>query len=181
MINLIPTAARRRITREYWVRVASVWLLALAVSLAAVACVLVPSYVLITNQEAAFGEAAAAAKLEVAAVDASETALAAANTQARRILERADTPRFSDAVTFIEETSGSAITLASFQFSRGDANDIAPVRVSGQAATRQALSSFRDALTAHPQVIAVELPPSNYVNNRDLEFSMTVTVAAPDG
>ena len=178
MINLIPTSARRRIRTEYWVRVLSVWALTLAAALAIVATLLLPPYVLVTSQEAAYADSAADVAAAVEAGDAAEAALADANAQARRVITSAEQPRFSDLFAIIEAAAPNSVVIDSVAFSRSSEGMIEPIRVQGVAATRQALATFRDALDAQPRVTGVELPISNLASDRDLTFSLTVTVSA---
>lgn len=174
MINLIPTSARKRIRTEYWVRVVSVWALTLAAALAVVAVLLLPPYVLVSSQERAYEASAAIARGEVLEADEAETALTAANEQSRRVITAAEQPRLLTVFAIIESLAPPAVELRQLRFNRTETGEIAPVSVSGVAATRQALAGFRDALESHERIARVDLPISNLASDRDLTFSITI-------
>jgi len=54
MINLIPPAARRAVTIEYWTRVVIIWLCLFLLAVIIIAVLQLPSYVLIKSQLRAY-------------------------------------------------------------------------------------------------------------------------------
>lgn len=177
MINLIPPDARSRITTEYWIRVATVWLFLLAVAAVLAGMFLLPSYVLVTSQVRSFAAEAEAAKASVAHSDGTARALVIASDQARLLMESEQTRRFTDLIAAISTAAGEGIVVREYNFARV-AGSVAPVRVGGLAASRQSLAAFRDALVADPAFSAVDLPISNFAKDRDIVFSLTLTIAS---
>ena len=51
-----------------------------------------------------------------------------------------------------------------------------PVNITGTATDRQSLASFRDRMLAHPLISEVNLPISNLATDKDIQFSITVTM-----
>lgn len=180
MINLVPPTARTQIRTEYWVRVVSVWALVVAGSLVIVALLLLPPYVLVSSQESVYADSAAAARGEVAAADEAEAALQAANSQSQRVISAQQQPRFLPVLSRIEAMTPPAVALREFRFRRSESGGVAPVSVTGVAATRQALADFRDTLEADPGIERVDLPISNLANDRDLTFSITIHLRTED-
>ena len=52
MINLIPPHARKAITREYWIRVVTVWMFLATFALMVIVALQIPTYVLINSLDA---------------------------------------------------------------------------------------------------------------------------------
>jgi hypothetical protein len=175
MINLVPAVVRKSIVKEYWVRVISVFLF--LSTLLAVLCIIfaLPVYVLISAQVNAFGASATEAAARVAEFDISTGALTKANGHAQKIIAQRNTEDFSVIVTKLESLAGEGVVLRNYEFARKD-GQIAPVSVNGKADTRQALANFHAVLSADPIVEKVDLPISNLAKEKDIEFSMTVTL-----
>lgn len=177
MINLIPPDARTRITTEYWARVVTVWLFLLAVAAVLAGAFLLPSYVLVTSQVRSFAVEAEAAKASVAHSDGTARVLVIAGDQARLLREGEQMRRFTDLMAAVSAAAGAGIDIREYSFSRA-AGVVTPVQVGGVAATRQSLAVFRDALRAEPTFAAVDLPISNFAKDRDIEFSLSLTIAS---
>lgn len=177
MINLIPPDARTRITTEYWIRAVTVWLFLLAVGAVLAGAFLLPSFVLVTSQVRSFAVEAEEAKASVAHGDGTARALVVASDQARLLMEIERTKRFTEVIDVVSEAANEGIDVREYSFVRS-AGGVAPVRVGGTAATRQSLAVFRDALLAQASVSAVDLPISNFAKDRDIEFSLTLTIAS---
>ncbi len=177
MTNLIPPEARTRIVAEYWLRVATILLFLVAVAALAVIAFLLPSYVLVTAQVQSFAAEVEIAKASVAHSDGTARMLVIAGDQARLLVQAEQTKRFSDIISAVSSKTVEGIEVTEYGFSRaGDA--LAPVRIGGTAATRQALAAFRDALLDHAEVTEVNLPISNFAKDRGIQFSLTITIAS---
>jgi len=175
MINLIPPIARKSIVIEYWVRVISVWFFILAAVATVAIFLALPVYVLLSTQVNVYEQSAAEATQRVNEYDLSAGALVRANVMAQKIYELEEVEKFSTTITDIEALQGSDIVIEGFNFTRTE-NKLAPVEVSGTAATRQALADFREALLTQKNVSDVVLPISNLAKDRDIEFSLSVVL-----
>jgi hypothetical protein len=174
MINLIPPAVRKAIVKEYWVRVTSVFLcIAAGVALTSI-LFLSPVYVLISSQVDVFAQTANEAAMRVAEYDVSAAALVEANGMAQKIVDLREVDKFSTAVELLESLQGATIELDGFEFGRSLDGSLAPVEVTGEAATRQALADFRDRLLADKTVAEVNLPISNLAKDKNIQFSLSV-------
>lgn len=173
MINLIPPIVRKSIITEYWVRVFSIWFFIVAVVATAAVLLSLPVYVLVSSQVNVYEQSALEATQRVNEYDLSAGALVRANVMAQKVFELRGVEKFSTIVTSVEALQGSDIVIEGFNFARTD-NTLAPVEVSGRAATRQALADFREALLAQESVSDVILPISNLAKDRDIDFSLSV-------
>lgn len=173
MINLIPPIVRKSIITEYWVRVLSVWFFVVAVVATATVFLSLPVYVLLSSQVDVYEQSAIEAQQRVNEYDLSAGALVRANVMAQKIFELREVEKFSSIITTIEALQGNDIVIEGFDFARQD-NELAPVMVTGEAATRQALADFREALLSQESVSDVVLPISNLAKDREIQFSLSV-------
>lgn len=174
MINLIPPIVRKAVITEYWVRTISVWLLICSVVNIIVFLFALPVYVILTSQVDFYSLSAQEAAKRVEDYDLSAGALVRANVAAQKVFELREVENFSEVVTQIQSLSGSDIELDGFVLGRNE-GFLAPVIISGQAKTRQALSGFREVLLQQENVSEVILPISNLAKDKNIDFSITVT------
>jgi hypothetical protein len=177
MINLIPPEARARIATEYWVRVVTVWLFMIAIAAVVVAASFLPAFVLVTSQVSNYSAAVAEVEKREAAGDTTARPLVVASEHARLIIEAERAGLLVPLVDMIDAIGSRAgVTIEQYQIERM-ATSVAPVRISGGAPSRAALVAFRDALLGTPTVASIDLPISSFAKDRDIDFSMTVTLA----
>jgi hypothetical protein len=176
MINLLPAPAKKGILFEYWVRVASVWMIIWSVALIAGTSVLLPAYVLIDSQVQSYADSAAAASQKVANYESVSVSLVEASQQAKMIVDEESLPLFSSYINKFELLQGEGISISVINLIRTETG-MAPITIGGVARDRQALASFRDRLLADEAVDAVELPISNLARDKEIAFSITVTLA----
>lgn len=178
MINLIPQHAKSDITREYWLRVISVWLFIMSGVAAIIAALLVPVYVLVNSQISVYAESAKTALDEGAKYNLSSTALVRASQDAAKVLTMQEAPQFTSFVALFESHLPEAVSIDRFEFTY-DGADLSPISISGKAKTRQALADFREALLTDTSVDTVFLPISNLAQDKDINFTITVTMKKP--
>lgn len=176
MINLIPSAAKKRIVMEYWVRVSSVWLMLWAFALLCGASLIYPTYTLISSQVEVFETSAAEASKKVQDYQAASTALVRSSQEARAIMNQESVVPFSSYISLVEGLRGANIELSQIRMSRSD-GELSPVVLTGLAADRQSLASFRDRLLEQPNIESVDLPISNLARDRDISFTITVVIS----
>jgi len=157
------------------VRVLSTWLLLWAFAIACGTAILFPSYILVSSQVDAYEESADLALQKVADYESASVALVQASQQAREIVRQADVVSVSSYVDLFTSLQGADILIEQLSLSQDD-DTLLPVRMSGTAVDRQALASFRDRLLAHPLITEVDLPISNLASDKDILFSIIVTM-----
>jgi hypothetical protein len=177
MINLIPKSAKKNIVTEYWVRVLSTWLILWAFAIACGTAILFPSYILVSSQVTAYEESADFASQKVAGYESANVALVQASQQARDIVRQKEVTAMSSYVDLFTSLQEIDILIDQISLVQEESN-ILPARISGAAIDRQALASFRDRMLDHPLITEVDLPISNLANDKDILFSITVTMAS---
>lgn len=175
MINLIPQSFKRSVAIEYWTRVLSVGLFIFSAILIASSLLLLPVYVRINSQINTFETAAKEAAERVSEYNLSSETLVKTGTKARLLLELRDEAKFSAIISLLQGMENSQVYIESIDLTRIDTN-IAPIQLSGKAMTRQSLADFRTALLSRPEIDTVLLPISNLARDRDISFSVTITM-----
>jgi len=179
MINLIPPTAKKKIFLEYWARVATVWLTTASVLVIVGIFLLLPSYVLIDSKIDVYAEGIEELIAEVNEYNNSVAQLIEASNQAKLIIGQEDHREFSAVLSLLENIAGDFVTLTSYEFTRATNHNLSPIVINGRAGTREALADFREALLADPAIESAFLPLSNLARDRDLTFSITVTLTQP--
>lgn len=175
MINLIPSSAKRNITIEYWIRVATVWVWLLSIVLVISLLLLLPLHVLINAQITAYRDSANAAIEKIATFENVSLELARATTQAQLIMSSDQKESLSELVYMFRALEGQGVVLTNITMRRADAS-VASVSITGSAVDRKSLSDFRDRLLEHSRIDTVDFPISNLARDKDIDFSMTVTL-----
>lgn len=175
MINLIPPQAKKGVVREYWLRVVSVWFYTWSAALLGGVLIMVPAYVLINSQVSVYQESAKSASAKVANFGDVSKSLTASSLQASKLLTGFRQSLISERISTLRSLEKPGVTISEFAITRTD-EAYEPIQVSGTAENRQALAAFRDRLLALPDVASVDLPISNLAKDRDIQFSLTVTL-----
>lgn len=178
MINLIPQSAKKNIVTEYWVRVISAWLLLWAFALMCGAAILFPAYILVSSQVTVYEESAELASQKVSDYESASVALVRASKQASEIVKQAEATSVSSYIDLFTQLQGTEILIDRINLTQ-DGVEILPVNISGSASNRQSLASFRDRILEHPLITEVNLPISNLATDKDIQFSITVTMTNP--
>lgn len=179
MANLIPPHVRKIVHREYWMRVAAVWMFLIAAACLVVAILEVPTYVLIESQHAALENRIDTAEAQNDAFTDAKAAVESANKLATYIDTHQNEHSLSLLIEEIEELAPAGITITQYQMDQTN-RSLEPFMVRGAAANRNALASFRDALNAHEGFASVDLPLANLAGAGELPFSITITPQKTD-
>jgi hypothetical protein len=178
MINLIPPEAKKRVSKEYWLRVLSVWFIASTAAFIASICILVPAYVLITIQIGVNENVSQAASEKVAEFESVTKELAVANQKSKIILDNDSFSPISPYVAMVRAHESEEVRVSQISVVRSK-DGFSPIAVSGEADSRQALASFRDQLLSEPDVSGVDLPISNLAKDKEIQFSLTISIKKP--
>ena len=175
MINLIPPHAKRSITIEYWIRVITVWCMLLAFAATVGLLVMLPAYVLVSSQVDVYRQSAESASQEIQNYENMSSVLNRSTEQARIIAEAKNKPVLSEYVALFQSLESSDIRIREITLAREGELNIAPIRMIGEADTRQALADFRDRLLATEVVEVVDLPISNLAKDSNIVLNLTIT------
>jgi len=175
MINLIPPDAQKQVKREYKIRVASVWLYLLGSAFLIIAILYAPTYVLLRSQLSSFSEEYAQANTQDETFKELETAINAANETAKLLNTSSNMVLFSTIISELESLTTNGVDITNFMMSR-EGSVVNSIVINGDAVSRSSLSSFRDAIEASELFESATLPLSNFAKDRDIPFSITITL-----
>lgn len=175
MINLIPSAVRKAIIREYWTRVLAMFLFVISVVAIVISLLFLPVYVLVSTQTNIYAESAKQAEERMADFSVSAKALTDANQLSQKILEQNKVKNFSEVVVLVESLTSTGISLNTLELTRTTENPVS-VRVDGLAYTRNDLAAFRDRLLEHEEIEDVILPISNLAKDKDIQFTLSIVL-----
>lgn len=178
MANLIPPDAKKAIVTEYWIRVATVWLVLVACAIIVVGLLKVPTFVLVQSQLRAFTVAYDSAREKEASFTEAQEVITEANRVAGLLSSRATSTTATEVIAVLDRIAGESVTIRSFAIERTDAT-IASIAVTGTANTRAALSNFSKDIEAHEFFGEADLPISNLAKDRDIGFSIEIIPSTP--
>lgn len=182
MANLIPPSAKKSVAIEYWLRVLTVWSLIATVVAILFSVTFLPLYVLVDSKIDAYQESAAIASQKIASFQAVSKSLRQSTEQAQLVVVSTRENSLFATIEMFHSLEGqnSGIELSQMNVKKIAGGGFAPVLLSGEARDRQALSDFRDQLLEKEEVETVDFPLQNLAKDKDISFSITVTMTNPD-
>jgi hypothetical protein len=175
MINLIPPSAKKSIAFEYWKRVITVWFCLFSSALVILSVFLLPTYIALQSQISFLEDKVSSGLDRVSDYDITATELITANKQAALLLDNNATNTPSSLVKILNTYAGNGVSINNFQFTKLDSTP--GLVLAGVASTRQELARFRDEITQDSRFATVNLPISNLIKDKDLIFSMEISIA----
>lgn len=179
MFNLLPFEEKKKLRKEYRRRIFVVFLLMIIVAEAIMAILLVPTIILVISQEKDFkAQLLEYGELSAEGEGGSFNALLKETTEKLNELSPAKNKALpSEAIIKIVKTKTIGIHLERFTYKAGKDFATGDFTIDGKAETRDALLLFRKALEAEKSFSAVRLPVSNFAQEKDIPFSVGVTVS----
>lgn len=177
LTNLLPASGQRAMRRRYFRRLTAVVLLLATILVAALALLLVPTYLYVRDQ-AALGRERAEALGGVG--ESVETQEIAARSEALALVVSdlaglGTLPTASGAIRGVLEVPHPGVALTGFTFSAAAGETPARLDVSGTADSRDGLRRYVTALGALPFVDSADLPISAYARESDIPFTVTLS------
>jgi len=174
-INLLPQKEKKRVKKLYKARrlKASSWFVIVLIGISTV--MLVPMYLL--GEDIKFAVASEEDRLRSENVEINTTDIEERvyelNKRARALSVHEHTKVYEH-LTDVTQNKRAGISITGMAFDQKDDTEV--VRLVGQAINRDILLDFRRDLEQKQYVAAVDLPVSNFAQNIDINFSITVTL-----
>jgi hypothetical protein len=180
MANILPSSYKHHLRTEYRLRFASVILFLLVVVLVVLLVLILPAYLIVQSDvRSAQSEVAVLASGDdesVPAADDGSDVIALVKRELAALGTRPQEEPSKLISAVINVTNSSAITLDRLNYEVASADAPGTLVVGGQAADRDNLIAFSQALEKLPQVAAVDLPVSQLASDSDIDFTITVTL-----
>jgi hypothetical protein len=176
--NLLPPEREHALKSDYRTRlvVVALWLIS-ALTLGAGA-LLIPTYLLLAQQEGikSVQLASLTAKLSSSDEVALAQRLAALSENASRLTDLGKDPSISNTLREMLAIAHVGAALTALDYTPGDGKQARVVKISGTAASRNALRNYQLALEGSPLVASASLPVSAYAKDTDIPFTIVVTL-----
>ncbi|MDB5189144.1 MAG: hypothetical protein JWL82_101 [Parcubacteria group bacterium] len=177
LTNLLPTERIRAIRREYFLRLATVFIYALSAITIGSGALLIPSYLYVHGEVAAQQARINELDTRLAASKGQETnARVTALTENATYLARLGSTSSATAVlraTLAVPRTG--ITLTGFTYTPATHGPDGKMTLRGVASTRETLRAYDQALGQLPFVTNNDLPISSYAKESSIPFTITLT------
>jgi cell division protein FtsL len=175
MINLIPPSAKRSVIREYWKRVATVWLFLLSATAVILSVFLLPTYLVLTNEISSLKNTMSESQSKISNYDVSVKSLVSVSQHSARLIANKQDIQFSAVSQKLQSLANEGVVIDSFIFTVDSV--LTTLQVSGTAEDRTSLVSFKDKIQNDNLFSKVSLPISNLIKDKNLPFSMEITLA----
>lgn len=179
MINLLPTDARKQVLTEYWLRVVSVWLLLCTAVGILILVLLFPSYILLELQLQARQDTYQQVEVEQENFTQAQAEIRQTNAKAALLADVSDKMLFTEVLDALDVVQAETIFVRSVGMKRTE-GVVETVTVQGEATTRDALAAYRNRIEAAPLFAEAELPLANLARDKEVPFSITVTLTQAD-
>lgn len=176
MINLLPTAYRRELTKAYWLRLGIVGLYLASGALVAGALLLVPSFFSVYMQERYLKQERAVQEERAKGnVSVLQDTLRQSSQRVAIVKAKYAETSLTEVLSSIIEKKPAGITLSSLQFD--GTKESREIVIEGESVTRDTLVLFDKALKEDTRIASVTLPISNLASSADISFRITITLA----
>lgn len=174
MINLIPTAAKKRVVMEYWVRTISSWAFLGGTALLLIATLSIPINIYVLNQEMYLAKLLEINESKKVDYEHNNALLLKANLQSHYLIQKNFDYTTRELLELLQESAEDFVSIEEVTISQ--LKD--PVLVIGGVAhTRQSLVQFRDRLENEENFLSINLPINNLIKEIEVPFSITIPLA----
>ncbi len=171
MINLLPPEGKKRVIKNYWLRVFSVYFTLLGSAFFVTLALLLPTYFYVSYQIDALGTSISNEDAE--SLKKIETSITDANNISELLLHTPHVVNDTKIINEITSFSDGLVSIGTIKIQKKD-RKVTEVTVSGRALNRSSLVSFRDSAEQHEFFDKVNLPLSNLAKDQDIPFSLTL-------
>ncbi len=178
LTNLMPVERTRLLTREYLLRLGTIACLMLAGVLVVHGILLLPAHAYMRDQQAVQEKRLAelSSQRATSGFEDVSSRVETLSMQADALASVDDIPSASDTIRALLDFPRPGITLSSFTFMPPSVGGEGQMTLVGIAEARESLRAFDSALSAMPFVVATDLPLSAYAKERDIPFTIALTL-----
>ncbi len=176
MANLLPPAALKKVKREYWLRVISVWFGLIGTALLMVAILQIPVYVLVKSQSHAFSRWYEKVGSDKDTMQNLADTIKHSNNLGRLLSTGKEDSFFSQVLKEVDLVAGDKIVVNGLSLDR-EGGKVKTLSIIGIADSRTDLANFKSALEDSLIFTSVTLPLANLAKDVDVPFNITVTVS----
>jgi hypothetical protein len=171
MINLLPPTAKKKLTRDNFLRLVSMIFIIIGIAGLVFLSLSLPTLVMLKNQLGSILDN----KDFVSKIEEEQKLLESEAAEIEAIVAHVKGQEKSiihtEVMDLIDSLAGEGVVVDRFVFGEKD-----KLTISGTASTRPGLSDFRDRLAKEKIFSSVELPLASLVDEKDAVFNITMVV-----
>ena len=157
--------------KNYWLRIATVYLALLGLAFLITSALLLPTYFYISYQINALSSIITSE--DEITLKQIESEISNANSISKLLLDTPQTVADSEVISEVLAFSQGLVNVGSIDIRKSN-RTITEVVVTGTALNRNTLVSFRDSAEGHRFFSEVNLPLANLAKDQDIPFSLTL-------
>jgi Tfp pilus assembly protein PilN len=177
LTNLLPRSKIKSFKREYLFRLATVGILLLVLLVIILGVLLIPSYLYareeITTESGALDRLSKT--LDTAEAQQAQGELSTLQTESTQLTKLSSVPKASATIDAVLNVPRTGISINGFTFTPPQNGNAGTLQISGVAGTREELSAYDQSLGALPFVTNANLPISEYAQDSNIPFTITLT------
>ena len=171
MINILPPTAKKKLTRDYFLRFVSMIFIVTGMAGLVFLSLSLPTLVMLRHQLGSILDN----KDFVSKIEDEQKLLESEAIEIETIVTHINGQKsptsHTEVIDLIDSLAGEEVVVDRFVFGEKD-----KLTISGTALTRPGLSDFRDRLAEEKIFSSVELPLASLVDERDAMFNITMVV-----
>jgi len=177
MINLIPNEEKKKMSKDFYLRLVTVFFIMLSMSLLVASVAILPAYFLSSAEEYSINAKLALQDNEPISAPDQNTLTTIKDLKIKlNLIENAQKNHdiFSEKVIneiILKKMPNIKITEISY---KNDPKTGKKIDISGRASSREVLLSFRRALEDDTAFLKVDLPISNFVKGSNIKFYLSL-------
>jgi Tfp pilus assembly protein PilN len=176
LINLLPASKRKILRREYFIRVGTLALLLLALTVVLSGVFMVPTYIFLNQQVSSENfELQRLSKSQTTEEQQEQQESVALQTEAAQLTKDGSAPTASALIQTLLAVPHSGIAIQGFIYTPTTATQKGTMAITGTASTRETLRNYDESLSSLPFVTNADLPISDYASESNIDFTITLT------
>ena len=176
MFNLIPEEKKKKLEKEYTLRLSATATIFLGSICLVALILLIPSYVISNSRlkEAQKKNDALISALSLSNTKSATDVLKTISADSDALKGTLQYPALASLIETIATSKPEGIVINSIDFSSGSSPDT--VTLGGVASTRDSLVAFSGLFQSNPLFQNASLPISDFAKDRDIDFSLTLSL-----
>lgn len=177
MINLLPPERKNQLEREYTFRIGTIYIFFFIFALVISAVALLPTYFFAHEKESTVQAQVSALQTTTQSNEITQikTDLLSVKERMQSLIVNGEQMPFYQVVDTLASHVTPSIMITNISYTRGDGKTPTSLSLGGTAATREALTSFSQALKDDGLFENVILPVSSLAKDKDIEFHIDIT------
>ncbi|OHA32617.1 MAG: hypothetical protein A3A22_00390 [Candidatus Taylorbacteria bacterium RIFCSPLOWO2_01_FULL_45_34b] len=177
MFSLLPSEEKKKIRREYFLRLGIVFLCFSFFSILLASFLIIPLYMLTHGMRKALTQEAAILENSPNLKEAEviKKTLRESKDKIAVLSSESEQREVGGLVAAsLQKRKGLAITITTFNYSR-EGNALGIITLEGQSSNRDDLLAFKKRFEQDPLWTSVELPVSNFARDKEISFSLKLS------